>query len=286
MDDQTILQRIRNGIQKDASLLTGCMDIYRATGNPLYREEALRFLASAVSPEGEMAVPDQDALSYGRALFFAWDETGEERFKAAAVRLASGLKAGTLPENPRQIGNALPFLAECDTRFGDKQAYRTVANHAKMLREKHFDPEKKLYFFKDSEEKALENEALLLSALADTAEKLDEQLYEHYRAVADLFLEAVKGLLSHQTGPSALFSSHIAEPEETLSFKDNLTVCRALLKGVRLGILDEEKYLPIARAMMAELQSACASQMPDPDFPAPLGLQLMAEAEFKGVQKQ
>ena len=69
----------------------------------------------------------------------------------------------------------------------------------------------------------------------DIWEFVHERLYEHYRALADMFLEAARGLISHET-------------------EANPMAADALLKGVRLGLLDEEKYLPIALKMK---EAAC-----------------------------
>ena len=65
-----------------------------------------------------------------------------------------------------------------------------------------------------------------MAALADTLEQMDIQLYEHYRVLADLLLEAA---------------------QKSVGSRDPKIV-NALIKGVRLGLLDPEKYLPSARA--------------------------------------
>ena len=67
-----------------------------------------------------------------------------------------------------------------------------------------------------------------LAALADAAEGMEEQIYEHYRCVADLLLEAAQAWL---------------KSEEK---SDPLALC-GVLKGIRLGLLDAERYMPAAR---------------------------------------
>ena len=57
---------------------------------------------------------------------------------------------------------------------------------------------------------------------------MEEQIYEHYRCVADLLLEAAQAWL---------------KSEEK---SDPLALC-GVLKGIRLGLLDAERYMPAAR---------------------------------------
>ena len=231
MDMLALLRERRDGL-----LLKGCVDMCRVTGDQTYRQAVLEAV--------DAAAPD---VSRAKALFFAWDETGEERHKTAAVNLMNELKAAPLPMTARGLYDALPFLAECDTRFGDKQTYKLIARHCAAYRAQSFDPETRLY-------RPAEAEGWVLMALVDTAEKIDEHMYEHYRAVADQYFEAIRGWLD--SGEQA----------------DAMAVY-ALLKGVRLGLLDDEKYLPIA------LQLASEAKTENP------GLRLMIDAEIKEVKQ-
>ncbi|MBR1407884.1 MAG: hypothetical protein IJ573_03170 [Clostridia bacterium] len=63
-----------------------------------------------------------------------------------------------------------------------------------------------------------------MAALADTVEQMDIQIYEHYRCLADLLLEAAQAFVRSE------------------GRQDPLAVY-AVLKGIRLGLLDEERYL-------------------------------------------
>lgn len=80
------------------------------------------------------------------------------------------------------------------------------------------------------------HDGMYMAALADTLECMEKQIYEHYRAVADLLLEAAQSWF--QSEPKA----------------DALAVY-AVLKGVRLGLLDEEKYMPPALKAFGELNT-------------------------------
>ena len=169
----------------------------------------------------------------------ALNEAGTERYQAAAVGKMQRLKACGLSYDPRKMQQELPFLAACDTRFGDKQTYKLISRHCIQFHQQFFDRERGQYRVPGCDEA----EGLVLRTLADTIEKMDIQLYEHYRALADMFLEAIRGLLSHGTEPNAL-------------------TVYALLKGVRLGLLDEEKYLPVALKMKEALKDR-GTEAPD-----------------------
>ena len=156
---------------------------------------------------------------------------GDEQVKDAAMKEMRRLKEGGLSDEPRKMQEELPFLAACDTRFGDKQTYKMISRHCRQFHELYFDRKTGLYRVPGCKEA----EGLVLKTLVDTIEEMDMQLYEHYRALADLFFEAARGLISHETEATAMAAD-------------------ALQKGVRLGLLDEEKYLPIALKMK---EAAC-----------------------------
>ena len=151
---------------------------------------------------------------------------GDDQVKDAALKEMQRLKEGGLSDDPRKMQEELPFLAACDTRFGDKQTYKMISRHCAQFREQYFDRKTGLYCVPGCDEA----EGLVLKTLADTVEQMDIQLYEHYRALADMFLEAARGLVSHEKEATAMAAD-------------------ALLKGIRLGLLDEEKYSPIALKM-------------------------------------
>ena len=120
---------------------------------------------------------------------------GDEQVKDAALKEMRCLKEGGLSDDPRKMQEELPFLAACDTRFGDKQTYKMISRHCAQFREQYFDRKTGLYCVPGCDEA----EGLVLKTLADTVEQMDIQLYEHYRALADMFLEAARGLISHET---------------------------------------------------------------------------------------
>jgi len=89
-----------------------------------------------------------------------------------------------------------------------------------------------------------------LMALIDCVELCSEQLYEHYRALIDIFRESMRGLLRWQDKKTGLFHQVIDQPEgDSVDLCGSAMAAYALYKAVRLGVLDGEKYLPIADGM-------------------------------------
>lgn len=252
MDLKALLREKREGNRMDGSLLKGCADMYRATGEREWRDAVLHTVSACVFPEEELKEREsiKEIVSRGKALFFAWDETGEERYKTAAGKLRDALRNFTF-STPRELYAIQPFIAEYDTRFGDKQSYKTIARE----------------FAAACREEKNEDDPFLLAALVDTAEKMDMQIYEHYRTLADLFLSRARGVFSRQTA---------LEPDAA----GNAMVVYAMLKGVRLGFIDEEKYLPFALRVATALKAACAAAGEH------LGWRLMMEAEVKEAEKR
>ena len=70
----------------------------------------------------------------------------------------------------------------------------------------------------------------------------------------DIFREAMRGLLRWQDGETGLFAERIdREDEGQPEVCGSAMAAYALLKAVRLGVMDEEKYLPIARRVLGAL---------------------------------
>lgn len=252
MDLKALLREKREGNRMDGSLLKGCVDMYRATGDGEWRDAVLHTVSACVFPEEELKEREsiKEIVSRGKAFFFAWDETGEERYKSAAGKLRDALRNFSF-STPRELYAVQPFIAEYDTRFGDKQTYKTIVRD----------------FSAACREEKNEHDPFLPTALVDTVEKMDMQIYEHYRTLADLFLDRARDVFARQTKSELLAAG-------------NAMVVYALLKGVRLDLLDGEKYLPFALRVATALKAACAAAGEH------LGWRLMMEAEVKEAEKR
>ena len=259
--------------------MNGLIAVSRATGDQEYKRGVLDFMRNSVSPEGTiLPAPASmtDLAACGKVLFFALDETGEERFRKALDAVADEVNMAPLPDTPKGLYAIAPFLAEYDTRFGGKQAYKAIAEHFKAVHQMLFDRKTGLYCT-DVSRFSILNEGYMLMALADTAEKLDIQIYEHYRTVADLLLQAVR--TPYRLGTDRLFAILCGDSEKKPDYTGLVMLVYAMYKGIKLQILDPEKYLPPARA---------GRKLPVPPeafgFPCDPGLWMMLNVEAEGVE--
>ena len=269
MDGKTFIAQYLDGYMArdtflsfgDGCVLKGLIDLYRATGEGAYRDLALDRLARQVTAGGSPALPETgacraDYVNCGRALLFALDETGDERYKKAADLMHDALseaQADPCARQPRlkDLYAAEPFRAEYDVRFLKGAEARTVADRFRYARQIMFDPDSGLYTDGCGAQRPAGPERAagpfrsdgtgwLLMALIDAADAMNEQLYEYRRAVEDLFAEAAHGVLRCRGRATGLYCRAM--------------VLYAILKGVRLGILNAERYQKQAVRDMEKLQ--------------------------------
>lgn len=275
---------------EDGCVLKGCIDLYAATGDPFYRSFVLDYLFRYVAQDGtianyELGKYNIDSINCGKALFFALDETGDERFRKAIEFHMQRLR-----EHPRcGCGNfwhksiyphqiwldglymAQPFYMAYETRFHKLADVADITRQFANVRKYLFNEEKQLYYhacdtarvqpWADRETGCSRNFWLrsmgwYLMSLIDCIDCCSEMLYEHYRLLIDLFREAVRGILRWQDRETGLFWQVIDRgdhPGNYLETSGSAMVAYALIKGVRLGVLNEEKYLPIGRRVYESL---------------------------------
>ena len=252
----------------------GCIGLYSATGERQYREMVLREAEKGVS----------GAAGEGRSLMsllFALDETGETCYETAAKEQMHHLLARVLcqePMTPQELYRAAPFLLACETRF-DRMAHTgDVTGRLRMERACLYDGEAALYRAgADLQEPSLRAEGMVLAALADCVALCSEELYEHWRALVDWLREAARGLMPFQDRDSGLFRL----PGEDGDRAGNALAVYALLKAVRLGVLDPERYVPLGRRAFERL----AQDLPE-DGAEEAGPLLMAWAEYLRLEQK
>ncbi|MBQ9265213.1 MAG: glycoside hydrolase family 88 protein [Clostridia bacterium] len=275
---------------EDGCVLVGCADLFAATGEAIYKDFVLSYLDKLITPDGKITnyPADKyniDSTNCGKALFFAYDQTGDERYKKAAAYLTERLK--THPRcacgnfwhkeiYPEQIWldglyMAQPFRVEYDMRFGGKKDAADVVKQFQNVRAYLYDDQKKLYYHACDMMKQqpwanketgkspnfwLRSMGWYLMALIDCIDKMDEMLYEHLRALIDLFREAISGIVQYADPATGLYYQVIDRADvegNYLETSGSAMVIYSVLKGVRLGLLDEEKYLPNARKAFENL---------------------------------
>ena len=170
-----------------------------------------------------------------RALFFALEKTGEDKYREAIQRVMTALDA--------QIAGELDLSAACDT-LPFRMAYEMKLNRmervgatAAMFRSVH----QRLWDGKlQRHSVSLQEEGWFLLALTDAIAVCSDQLYEHWRAMVDIYRVTLRGALP-------VLSEADAQTQALLLY--------ALLTGVEMGLIDPERYLPTARKGIAALRA-------------------------------
>lgn len=182
--------------------LRAAIDLYKATGDETFRQFALEH---AVCPS---AHADQELL-------FLWEQTGEDNDRQAIEQHMQQLRGADAPTDGKSLYAAGPFWMAYEMKCGGMEK---VAAVVQMFRAVH--------------QSTPQPDGWQLMALADAIGWCREELYEHYRALIDMFRAELPAVLAHEA--SAL-------------------VACALLKAVRLGVVNPEKYLPIGKRMFEAL---------------------------------
>ena len=163
------------------------------------------------------------------ALFFALDKTGDAKYREAIEQVMALLpaEAADLPA----ACEALPFRMAYEMKLNRMER---VGATAAMFCSVH----QRLWNGKRHDVSLLED-AWFLLALTDAIAVCSDQLYEHWRAMVDIYRTTLKGMLPEMTE---------AEPR-TLAL-----LLYALLMGVEMSLIDPERYLPVARKGIAALR--------------------------------
>lgn len=275
---------------EDGCVLKGCADLYKATGDECYKDFVMKYVETYVTPEGEipnyeMRQYNIDSINSGKVLFFALEESGDERYRKAIEFHMQRLR-----EHPRcQCGSfwhkqlypnqvwldglymAQPFYMEYEMKFGRMEKVSDITDQFKRVRKNLYNADKGLNYHAWDEARVqpwadketglspnfwLRSTGWYLMALADCIDLCDQQLYEHWRALVDIFRESVQGVLKYQDAESGLFYQVIDHAEvegNYLETSGSAMVAYSILKGVRMGILDAEKYLPIGKKIFEGL---------------------------------
>lgn len=242
-------------------LLLGCKKMYEATGEEVYKDAILRFVDSCVDAEGGLNVDlaqEQD-LAFavaGNLLYFAYDQTGEEKYRKAieAVmervnaqpRLSEGNFCYNKEESSKLCLEGLyqvhPFYLEYENRFNDRKNYYDVSGQFKYVRKQLYREAAGLYshVYAEGEETADEFQAeamgLYMMAMVDSYDLTSEELYDCKRTIGDAYREAIKGMIewhkSNENGKAALMTAY------------------SILKACRLELLLADKYQKAGEALL------------------------------------
>jgi len=275
---------------EDGCVLKGSIDLYRATGDEDFRRFALDYLDARVTAEGsipnyELKQYNIDSINSGKALFFAWAETGEEKYRKAIefhmqrLREHPRCECGSLWHKQLYPGQiwldglymAQPFYMEYEMKLDKMEKIQDVIAQFKNVRKYLWDAEKGLNYHAWDENRQqfwadkdtglsanfwLRSTGWYLMALIDCIGLCTEQLYEHYRALVDIFRQSLRGVLRYQSEDGLFYQviDHGGEAGNYTETSGTAMIAYCILKGVRLGILNPEKYLPIGKQVFEALK--------------------------------
>lgn len=275
---------------EDGCVLLGVIQIYKTLKEPYLKEFVLKYLEEYIMEDGSILYYDKemyniDCILSGRALFFAYEETGEEKYLNAIGKLKEQIDTHPRTNSnnfwhkkiyPNQVWldglfMAQPFYMMWETKLGKKENYADIIKQFKNVREFLYDEDKKLYYHGYDETKTmpwadadtgrssnfwLRAMGWYLLALIDTMEEMSEQIFEYYKEFETLFKEAIGGLLAFMDKKSHLFYQIIDKPEvkgNYLETSGSAMVAAAILKACRLKVLSADKYQMLGEEILNAL---------------------------------
>ena len=271
---------------EDGVILKGVIDLYEVTGDEFYWNFLESYLTDFVDENGDLKgyTMDEyniDHLNPGKALFFAYEKTGDERFMKAIekqmdqVRSHPRIPAGNFWHKnryPHQVWldglyMALPFYAEYENKYNGHKGYADIYEQFINVRNILKDETTGLYYHAYDDSKSmfwanpatglsanfwLRAEGWLLMALVDTVDKMNEMIFEHYKGLKDLAKEVITDILPYQDTQTGMFWHVIDQANREGNYVETsgtAMVAYAVLKGIRLNILDDS-LRPLAEKML------------------------------------
>ncbi len=264
---------------EDGCVLIGAQMMYEATGEEFYYNSIKNYVDRYVDENGVIKGYDPeeyniDRIPSGLVFYLLYEKSGEEKYRKAIESLMEQLRSHPRTESgnfwhkniyPYQIWldglyMGMPYYLTYKKLYDNGAGYEDVMKQFNNTREVLFDEEKKLYYHAYDEKKQMfwanketglsENfwsRALgwYLMAIVDCYEIFPEEQKETRFRLAELLIEAVDGALLYQDKESGLFYQLTALPQlegNYLEMTASAMIAYTIIKGIRLGILKEEKY--------------------------------------------
>lgn len=271
-----------------ACVLLGAIQLYEATNKPLYLDFAKEYIDTCLDSEGNIIGGykledfNLDNIKMGSVLLYLYEKLKEDKYHKAIEILLYQLKDQPRTESnnfwhkkiyPNQVWldglyMAMPFYVAYETKYHGKENYLDIFGQYQNVRKNLFDKDKRLYYhaFDESRQAPWANKETGLSqnfwlramgwylvSLIDVLDEISIEIYEQYNGYKVLFKEAIAGILQYQDKESKLFYQVIDRPEADgnyLETSGSAMIAYAILKGCRLGILQEEKYRSIGEGIL------------------------------------
>ncbi|MBQ3484176.1 MAG: glycoside hydrolase family 88 protein [Clostridia bacterium] len=190
----------------------------------------------------------------GKTLFFALETTGEEKYRETIRQVMAELNAAPVETATlEKLYAELPFRMAYEMKLNGMEKVGQVAAAFRSAHAKLWDAREKLHRAAEGEGFSLRSEAWFLMALADSVALCADQLYEHWRAMVDIYRETLSGVL-HRMNAKGMLTADPTDAESAPDAAATAIVLYALLQGVRQGLIDPERYLPVACKGMAALR--------------------------------
>lgn len=229
--------------------------LYRA----LRSEEAADALTEALDKVLESSVLDSvnknelKRFMSGTAMYTAFDFTGDEKYRNAAIELAKGFKDFERNDNgyfkdaddKKCLCKAYQyetFYMAYETKDGGKEQYNDVIGQYNAMNDELFATVK----YSQDRTKALKKLSVYAASLIDTMEVMDQMIYEIFRKMQDYYKASVKAVLE---------SGVTAEGMDDMDDEAELIFAYAVLKGCRMKALHTEKYEGIVLGVCDKVMS-------------------------------
>lgn len=213
--------------------------------------QAADMLAQYVLDSADAFIRNNDCgPGNAKTLFFALEKTGEEKYRQAIQQVMNGLSEQPASQEALSaLYEMLPFRMAYEMKLNRMEGVSRTAAAYCDAHMNCWDAAKRLHKVGDSF--SLKEEAWFLMALADGISLCSDQLYEHWRTLVDIYRESLSGVLCRMT-PQGLLRTNVTDGQEDAG--GTAIVLYALLMGVQMGLIDPERYLPVARKGLAALR--------------------------------
>lgn len=273
---------------EDGCILTAAINMYLATDDDLYKNFVIGYMNEYIEEDGTIRYykPEDfnlDNIAPGRAILFAYEHTGEERYRKAADRLIAQLaEQPRIPEGnfwhkkiyPNQVWldglfMAQPFYMAYDTKYGKKDHYIDICDQFELVQEKMFNAEKGLYYHGFDSSKSifwanketglsanfwLRSIAWFLMALVETMEEMDRRVYDNYQPLMDIYKKGIKGVIQYLDDEFDMFYQIVDGGKNIagnyLETSGSSMIAASILKACRYKIVLPEKYQPTGEKIL------------------------------------
>ncbi len=273
------IESIKQGKKPAWNYIDGCMmvsllELYKTTKDQKYLDFVISFVDYYVHEDGTILGYDKekystDDVSESRVLFDLYDYTKNEKYSKAIDMVYEQIKTHPRTKEgnfwhkkiyPNQVWldglyMMQPFYTRYETLRNKMQHYDDIVKQYKNVYEIMRDPKTGLYYHGyDSERKLfwadkktglsqnfwLRSIGWFTVSLIDVYEYMNEQMYDEYHTIKEIFKNTVDSILKFQDAKSHMFYQVPNYPERKgnyLETSGSSMIAYAILKGVRLKAL-------------------------------------------------